>query len=198
VKGLQSNYVRGADMNEKEIIDLFWERSEIAISETSKKYGSYCYSIAYNILSNDSDAQECINDAYLAAWNSIPPTRPNIFKTFLGRLTRNISLDRYDYNTAKKRKSDFDILLSELEDCIFSAADTEKEYYNGQVSKMISNFLRTIDKEQRTIFIRRYWYSDSIKDISALFGLSDSKVKSMLFRTRSKLKLYLEEEGVVL
>lgn len=184
------------DMEDKVIVDLFWKRSEIAISETQKKYNSYCYSIANNILKNYSDAQECVNDTYHAAWNSIPPTRPTVFKTFLGRITRNISLDRYDYNTAKKRNGEFDILLSELEQCIPAKNNVEKEYFDGEIPKLISDFLREETKEKRTLFIRRYWYSDSIKEIANLYGFSESKVKSILLRLRMKLKDYLEKEGI--
>lgn len=184
-------------MDDENIIDLFWERSELAIAETSTKYGIYCRTIALNILSNHSDAEECENDTYIAAWNAMPPTRPTKLLAFLGRLTRNIALDKYDYNTAKKRNGEFDILLSELEECLHSPNNVETEFESGQVSKAISEFLRTIDSEQRVTFIRRYWFLDSIKDISSKFGISESKVKSMLFRTRNKLKIYLEKEGIL-
>lgn len=114
-------------MEDERIIDLYWERSEAAISETSKKYGPYCRTIAYNILADSFESEECENDTYIAAWNTIPPTRPRILKSFLGRLTRNIALDRYDYNKAKKRNNEFDILLSELGDCI-AAKNNQPEY----------------------------------------------------------------------
>ncbi|WP_312643322.1 sigma-70 family RNA polymerase sigma factor [Hydrogenoanaerobacterium sp.] len=166
-------------MDDEMIIDLYWERSESAISETSKKYGSYCRSIAYNILADYLDVEECENDTYVAAWNTIPPTRPKILKSFLGRLMRNIALDRYDYNKAQKRNNEFDILLSELGDCI-AGQDTESKYESGYVAKSISDFLRSIDTQSRLVFIRRYWYSDSINDISVGFGMSVSKTKSLL------------------
>lgn len=185
-------------MEDEKIIDLFWERSESAISETSKKYGRYCQKIALNILNNREDAEECENDAYIALWNTIPPNRPSFLKVFLGRMVRNISLDKYDYNTAKKRNNKFDIILSELEECIASTENVESIYEKGQVSKAISDFLRSIDKDKRIVFIRRYWYSDSISDISQLLGFSESKIKSMLFRTRNKLKVHLKKEGLLI
>lgn len=184
-------------MEDEIIIDLYWKRSETAISETSRKYGSYCKTIAFNILSDSFEAEECENDTYIAVWNAIPPTRPIMLKSFLGRLVRNIALNRYDYNKAKKRNNEFDILLSELGDCIASQS-TQSEYETGYIAKLISNFLRSIDATSRLVFIRRYWYSDSINDISLRFNMSISKIKSMLFRTRNKLKIYLEKEDVVL
>lgn len=183
-------------MEDKEIVDLFWQRREIAIEETTRKYNSYCFSIANNILNNSQDAQECVNDAYYAVWNSIPSARPTIFKTFLGRIARNISLNRYDYNRAKKRNSQFDILLSELEECIPAHEEVEKEILQGEIGKVISDFLRQCPLEHRKIFVRRYWYSDSIKDISKLYKINENKVKSILFRTRNKLKTHLEREEI--
>ncbi len=185
-------------MDDEMIINLYWERSEAAITETANKYGRYCRAIAFNILSNNADAEECENDTYMAAWNSMPPTRPNKLLAFLGRLTRNIALDRYDYNKAKKRNGEFDTLLSELGDIIFSQIDVEEEYEAKEVSKFISEFLHGSNVENRVIFLRRYWFSDSINDISVQFGMSESKVKSILYRMRKKLKKYLEKEGVIL
>lgn len=185
-------------MDDDKIIDLYWERSEKAISETSKKYSRYLRAIASNILSNHLDAEECENDTYIAAWNAMPSARPNRLLAFLGRITRNIALDRYDYNTAKKRNNEFDILLSELEDFVSTSTDVETQFENGELSKIISSFLRTINSEYRIISIRRYWYTDSIKSISLQLGMSESKVKSILFRTRNNLKTYLEKEGIVL
>lgn len=186
------------DVDDKEIIDLFWERSEIAITELSRKFESYCLTIALNILSNRSDAEESVNDTYLATWNTIPPSRPKKLSAFLGRITRNIAMDRYDYYKAKKRNGEFDLLLSELDDCISSHDDVETQYEAGETAKQISTFLRGLDTGSRNTFLRRYWYSDSISDISKRFCMSESKVKSMLFRTRKKMKAYLEKEGITL
>jgi RNA polymerase sigma factor (sigma-70 family) len=183
-------------VEDEKIVDLFWERSESAIIETEKKYGQYCKTIAINILGNSEDAKECENDAYHALWNTIPPNRPSVLKAYLGRILRNIAIDKYDYNTAQKRNSKFDLILSELEECIVSPANVELQYEQGEIAKRISEFLWTIDKENRIVFVRRYWYSDSIASIAAQFGMSESKVKSMLFRMRNRLKIYLEKEGV--
>lgn len=183
-------------MEDKKIIDLYFERSENAIYETANKYGNYCRAIAFNILYNNEDTQECENDTYMAAWKAMPPTRPKILRVYLGRLTRNIALDKYDYNKAKKRNNEFDLILSELEECISSKENIETQFQSNNVSKVISDFLRTVNEEKRCIFLRRYWYSDSIEDISSRFNISSSKVKSTLFRMRKKLKLYLEKEGV--
>ena len=185
-------------MDDDRIVDLYWERSENAISETAIKYGRYCRAIAFNILSNNQDAEECENDTYTAAWNAMPPTRPKKLLAFLGRLTRNIALDRWDYKTAKKRNCEFEVILSELGDCVSLADDVVSQYVAGEIAEYINRFLRSIDVKHRIIFMRRYWYSDSIKDISVRYHMSESKVKSMLYRTRNKLREYLEKEGVVL
>lgn len=185
-------------MEDEKIIDLFWEHSESAILETSKKYGRYCNKIAFHILHNNQDADECENDAYHAVWNAIPPNRPRSLKVFLGRIVRNISLSKYDYNTAKKRNSHFDVILSELNDCIASSENVEAIFERGELFDVLNTFLSQIDQESRIVFVRRYWYCDSIADLSLLLKMSESKVKSMLFRIRNKLKLYLEKEGVSL
>lgn len=185
-------------MDDKKIIDLYWERSESAIVETSKKYGRYCDKIAFNILNNNQDAEECVNDAYNATWNAIPPNCPGSLKVYIGRIVRNISLSKYDYNTAKKRNNYFDVILSEIEECIASSETVEAIYERAELSRVIDAFLSEMDKDSRIVFVRRYWYSDSIKDISSLLQMSESKVKSMLFRTRNKLKIHLEKEGISL
>ncbi len=185
-------------MEDEKIIDLYWDRSESAITETKKKYGNYCKSIAFNILSNHEDTEECINDTYLALWNTIPPNRPVRLLAFIGRITRNIALDKYDFYTAKKRNAKFDLILSELGDCIPSSDNVELQYEARQTAKEISDFLRSIDYESRNVFLRRYWYADSISEVAKRFKMSESKVKSMLFRTRKKLKLYLEKEGITI
>ena len=180
------------------IVDLYWEHSEAAISETSKKHGVYCHVIAYNVLANFRDAEECVNDTYMSTWNAIPPTRPRMLKSFLGRLARNIALDKFDYNTAQKRNGEFDDILSEIGELSSLQDDVESQYAAGKVAKIISEFLRSMDMDSRVVFVRRYWHSDSIKDISTRFRMSESKIKSMLFRTRNKLKAHLEREGVIL
>lgn len=186
-------------MDDDIIIDLYWARSESAISETSKKYGGYCTKIAMNILQNREDSEECVNDTYLKVWNAVPPQRPTFFLSFLGRITRNISLNRYKERNAKKRGgSEVALLLSELEGCIPSRSNMEVEYETGLIAKAIDDFLYSIDSKNRIVFVRRYWYADSIASIASRFHMSESKVKSMLFRTRNKLRVYLEKEGVII
>lgn len=184
-------------MEDNQIIELYWQRSESAITETSKKYSRLLVSIALNILGNYSDAEECENDTYIAVWNSIPPTRPNVFSAFLSKIVRNISINRYEYNRAKKRNSEYDLILSELEDCVASTASVEETYVAGEIASYIDDFLKTQKQETRVIFVRRYWYADSVKDISKRMKISESKVKTVLFRTRKELQLYLAEREVL-
>ncbi|URN95860.1 MAG: sigma-70 family RNA polymerase sigma factor [Candidatus Pristimantibacillus lignocellulolyticus] len=183
-------------MEDQGIVHLYLQRSQQALLETKNKYGAYCKAIARNILSNYSDIEECENDTYLAAWNAIPPNMPRKFSVFLGRIARNIALDKYGYNTAKKRNREFEVILTELEECLASPNTVETEYEAGEIAHLINHFLYTIDEQTRNLFIRRYWYSDSIKNISKMFNMSNSKVKSTLFRTRNKLRDYLLKEGI--
>lgn len=185
-------------MEDQGIVHLYLERSQQAIVETKNKYGAYCRVIARNILSSYSDVEECENDTYLAAWNAIPPTMPRKFSVFLGRITRNIALDKYGYNTAKKRNREFEVILTELEDCLSSTDTVETVYEAGEIAKVINQFLYDIDEQARHLFIRRYWYTESIKDLAMRFNMSTSKVKSILFRTRNKLRIHLDKEGVKL
>ncbi len=185
-------------MEDDKIIELFWNRAEQAIAETSKKYGNYLRVIANNILRNYEDTLECENDTYLVAWNKIPPTRPQKLLAYLGKIMRNIALDKYDYNKAKKRNSEFDLLLYELEACIPSNNNVEKLYEDKQIPIIISKFLRDIDEENRNMFIRRYWYSDSIVAIAKQYDYTESKVKTSLFRTRNKLRMVLEQEDIAI
>jgi RNA polymerase sigma-70 factor (ECF subfamily) len=180
------------------ILDLFWTRSESAISETAKKYGNYCFAIAANILKNKEDAEESVNDTYLKAWAAIPPQRPTIFSSFLGKITRNLSINKYKaQRTDKRGGGEFPLLLSDLDECIPSRENTELEFESGQIIEMLNSCLRSMDSESRIVFVRRYWYFDSIKTIASRFQMSESKVKSTLFRTRKKIKSYLEKEGVI-
>lgn len=185
--------------DDNNIIKLFWERSEEAIVETSKKYSNYCYTIAYNILYNNEDAEECVNDTYLRAWNTIPPDRPNCLATFLGKITRNLSLNKYKYHKAAKRGfGQVESAISELEACIPASTDTELLFDELVLTEAINNFLGNQKKIKRIVFIQRYWYLMPIKEIAEQFNMSESKAKSMLFRTRNELKGYLEKEGVIL
>ena len=185
-------------MEDSQIIKLYLERSESAIKETKTKYGKLCLHIAYNILRSTEDAEECENDTYLRAWNSIPPKEPNSLSAYLGKIVRNLALQKHEYYSAKKRNSDLDLAYNELEECIASPSDIESQYNEGELGRVIDTFLRKIDRESRIIFIRRYWHTDSIIQIASHFDISESKVKSSLFRTRKKLRIYLEKEGYIL
>jgi len=186
-------------VEDTEIIELYWQRSESAIEETAGKYGNYCKSIAHNILQNREDTEECVNDTWLHTWNAIPTERPYEFRTWLGRIARNLAFDRYRKITAKKRGGkEMDVLLSELEDCIPSTHSVEKELEDAELAAFINRFLKKQKKENRIIFMRRYYYSDSVKQIAERFEISESKVKSSLFRTRNGLKKYLEKEGITI
>lgn len=181
-------------MTDDQIIELFFRRLENAIDETDKKYGSYCRKISMNILSNREDSEEAVNDTYLKAWNTIPPSKPNPLKTYLGMLTRRISLNRYEYYKAQKRNLYFETILSEVEQMLPSSSVTDSD--EGEITRAVNEFLKGLKKENRIFFVRRYWHSDSLEDIAKLCGCSESKVKSSLFRTRKALRKYLEKEGI--
>jgi len=185
-------------LEDNQIIQLYWDRDSAAITETERKYGAYCKKIARNILESEDDSEECVNDTYLRTWETIPPQRPEVFPPFLGKIVRNIALDRYRYNHAQKRFAKMDSLLSEMEDCIPSGDTTQELYEAALVSDIINRFLSGLSKEKRIIFVRRYWYAQSIRDISKAFGMNEGQVKSILFRLRSGLKDALEREGVQL
>lgn len=180
-------------MKDNEIIDLYWERNESAISATSDKYGSYCHSISYNILHNHSDAEECVSDTWLKAWNSMPPKRPGYLAGYLGKITRNLSINRFKQYMAQKRSfGQYMLVLSELEECIPSETGVEKVVEEMVLVKAINSFLYEQPEQNRNIFILRYWYIYSIRDIAEAYGISESKTASVLFRMRNKLKIYLE------
>ena len=180
-------------MDDNLIIDLYWQRNEQAVAETEAKYGPYCRSIAYGILQNNQDTEECVNDTWLRAWDSIPPQRPGRLSAFLGRLARNLALDRYDYNHAAKRSGPFDQLLSELSECIPCQRD---DFAQLELTQILNSFLHSLPESRRNLFLRRYWYCESVEELGRRYRMSQSAVKSSLFRTRNKLKAYLEKEGV--
>ena len=184
-------------MEDHAIIELYWERSEDAISKTAAKYGGYCYTIAYNILSNNEDAEESVNDTWLAAWNTMPPRRPKLLAAFLGKMTRYISLDRWKNRTARKRGGgEVPLVIEELEECISGEDSVEKEYLQKEFAKSLNQFVEDLPDVERKVFLCRYWYMDSIETIAERFGFSESKVASMLHRTRGKLRKMLEQEGI--
>ncbi len=185
-------------MDDKKIIELFHSRSEQAIAEVQIKYGALCREISLNILKNESDAQECVNDTYLALWDTIPPKEPDPFITYIVRIVRNLSIKRYYYNTAKKRNSIYDVTLSELENCIPTLETVEKSCSTKELAAHIDNFLDTLSPKNRVIFIRRYYFSDSVSDIAKKMHMEPRKVTLSLSRCRDKLKKYLTKKGVSL
>lgn len=186
-------------MDDSRIIQLYLDRSERAISETSKKYGRYCHYIAFRILQNTEDAEECVNDTYLRTWNAIPPKQPNRLQTFLGKITRNLSLNRWEKSAAEMRGAgQVALVLDELAECIPADRDGESMVDNVVIQQVIDRFLGGLPPETRKIFVRRYWYMSPVKEIAGDYHLSESKVTVTLFRTREKLKAALEEEGIIL
>lgn len=183
-------------MEDSRIVDLYWQRNENAISETSAKYGKYLYSISYQILQNAGDADECVNDTYNDAWQAMPPHRPSVLSTFLGKITRRISIDRWRRYSAEKRGGGVMALaLDELEDCVSGTGDVEAEVEGRELQRKLNDFLLALPQLHRQVFVCRYWYMDSVSDIAKQFACSESKVKSILYRTRNKLRTMLEEEG---
>ena len=182
-------------MDDLRIIELYFKRDEQAIKETDVKYGKLCHNIAYNILNNHEDSQECVNDTYVGAWNAIPPTRPNNLMSFVCRIVRNLSLKRLEFLKREKRSAEVILSLDEL------AAVLPDERYapnasDEDVGKLISKFLRKQKEDARNVFIRKYYFFDSIEEIAERYGFTESKVKNMLFYTRNKLRDYLIKEGV--
>ena len=185
-------------MDDSKIIELFYERSEQAIVALSKKYGSTCHKIAVNILKNDSDAEECVNDTYLGAWNTIPPQNPESLLAYICRIVRNVSVKRYHQNTAKKRNSYYDVALDELEGCLPAANTVQDEINANELAVLLDGFLDGLDKTNRVMFVRRYWFSDSVSDIAAMFKMNNHAVAVRLSRTREKLRQYLIKKGVTI
>ena len=191
------NRVGGAVMDDQRIVELYWQRDEDAIKETKEKYGRYCYSIAYNILKSPEDAEECESDTYLEAWNAMPPERPDPLRSFIGMLSRRISLDKWRRKNAEKRGGGETALsFDELEECIPSGKGIDEELSEIELGRMISEFLSALPESECNVFLRRYFYFDSINDICKRYGFGQSKVKMMLKRTREKLMKKLTEEGI--
>ena len=185
-------------MDDRLIINLFNERSEAAISETAAKYGKYCHAIAYNILFNEEDSEECVNDTYLKAWEAIPPQNPYKLSAFLGKITRNLAITKYRYNNTGKRGSgQVALVLEELSECVPAKNSTEQEVSDKLFLEVLNSFLAELPAEKRRIFLQRYWYLRPVSDIAREFSISESKVKMILLRTRNNLKLVLEKEGII-
>ncbi len=183
-------------MDDRAIIDLYFARTDDAITETHKKYGRYCHKIAYNITEDNQDSEECVNDTYLHAWNSIPPTRPQSFPAFLGRIVRNLSLDRVRRKHAEKRSCErVEQIREELWDCIPAESDTAKIADDLVLAEIVNRFLASLPDQTRNLFLRRYWSFASIRELSRLYGMSESKIKMMMLRARETLRAELEKEG---
>lgn len=183
-------------MQDEKIVELYWNRDESAIRETQEKYENYLYKIAYNILSDKEDSNESVNDTYLAAWNSMPPHKPNVLSTYLGKLTRRISIDIFrKRNRIKRQASEYALSLNELEECLSDDNSPEKDYEAQILGEAINTFLRTLSADARNVFIGRYYFLDSVKDVANYCGISESKAKTLLHRTRNSLREYLEKEG---
>ena len=183
-------------IEDERIVELFFKRSELAIRELDNKYGKVCHRLSYNIVNNRQDAEECVNDAYLGAWNAIPPEKPDPLLTYLCKIVRNISLKMYYRKKAAKRSSTYTIAMEEIEACIAAPSMVETEFEARELARVIESFLDTLTAENRVIFMRRYWFSDSCKDIAGLVGLTEKNITVRLTRIREKMKLYLIEREV--
>lgn len=184
-------------MKDIDIIKLYFARSEKAIEETDRKYGSYCTAIAENILHSKQDSEECVNDTYLKAWESVPPNKPQNLRTYLGRITRNLAINRYKkYIAGKRGGHEVDIIFSELEGCIPSGLSVEKQIDEKLIIRLLEEFLKDQSDIKRNIFLRRYWYCETVSQIAEDFSVSESKVTSLLYRMRLKLREKLEKEGI--
>ena len=187
----------GVSMDDAGIVELFWQRDEAALSEATSKYERYCFSIAHNILNNPEDAKECVNDTFLAAWNAIPPHRPDVLSTFLGKITRRLSLKKWrDASAGKRGGGSIAASYDELAECIPSDMSADEALDAEELRKLIDAFVDALDDDERRVFLRRYWFFDSIDDISGRYGYGSSKVKMMLKRMRDKLRARLEKEGM--
>ncbi len=183
-------------MDDARIVQLYWDRDENAIPETADKYGRYCTAIALNIVGNPEDAEECVNDTWLSAWNSMPPQRPAALAAFLGKITRNISFNMYKHRKAEKRGGgETAAVLDELSECVSGKDDPEQSADMHELAEVINSFLATLPDEKKRLFISRYWYTDSIPEIAARYGMKRGAVSTALSRMRSDLRLFLSERG---
>ena len=185
-------------MDDKQIIELYFERNEQAIRETQNKYGVFCHRIAMNILSIQEDAEECVNDTYYSVWKQIPPTVPEVFKVYLGRITRNLSISRFRAMRAKKRYSSMEIMLSELNDCVPSSSNVEQTIEVMQLSDYISEWLDSLPEEDSALFVRRYWFGDEVQELAKKYGVTAAQMAQKMLRLRKSLKAALEQKGVAL
>ena len=183
-------------MEDKQIIELYWQKNADAISETADKYGAYCLAIAENILHNAEDSEECVNDTWLRAWNAIPPQRPGALRMFLAKITRNLAFNRFHARNAEKRGGgETALVLDELGECLGGGADTEAAYEAKELRQCIRHFVRSLPEREGNVLVRRYFFADPVADIAKRYGLSENNVMVILSRTRRKLKAHLLKEG---
>ena len=185
-------------MEDKQIIELYFQRNETAISETANKYGAFCHKIAMNILSIREDAEECVNDTYHSVWNQIPPTNPNSFRAFLGRITRNLSISRFRTLHAQKRYAGMELMLSELEECIPTPDTVERTIEGKELTGYINEWLNALPEQEAILFLRRYWYGDSVKDLAKKTNITAAQMAQTMLRLRKNLKAYLMQKGVTI
>lgn len=183
-------------MKDDQIVALYWDRNEDAIRETARKYGAYLGKIAYNILSDVEDSEECVNDTWHRAWDTMPPQRPDCLRSYLGRIVRNLSISRLRQRTAQKRGGGLEVLLSELGDCLPSPRSVEQETEAKELAEVISAWLRTLSIDDRSAFIRRYWYAESVSDLAHAWGCTPNQMTKRLLRLRRALQARLEQEGM--
>ena len=184
-------------MEDRQIVELYWQRSERAIAETDRKYGRYCEAIAYAVCSDRQDAEECVNDTWLRAWNAMPDKRPSALGAFLGRITRKLAINLFEHKTRQKRGGGQTILaLEELEDCIPGREDPQRQVELEELRQAVGRFVAGLTETEQTVFTARYWYLKSVEEIAERMGFTQSRVKSLLFRLRKRLRRFLEEEGL--
>ena len=183
-------------LEDNQIVDLYWARSEVAIEETDKKYGRYCHYIAYQILSKDEDAEEIVNDTYLKTWDTVPPNRPDSLKAYVGMISNQLALNRHEENAAQKRGGGkIALIYHELDECIADEGSLKDLGEDIALCDALNKFIWSLPKKTRNIFVRRYWYASSVADIAKDYGMKESAVAMLMFRTRQKLKEFLEKEG---
>lgn len=183
-------------MEDCQIVELYWQKNTDAISETSSKYGAYCFTIAENILHSAEDSEECVNDTWLHAWNTMPPQRPNVLRLFLAKITRNLSFNRFHARNVEKRGGgEIILVLDELSECIADKADVEVAYETAELERYICRFVRALPERDRNVFVRRYFFTEPISAIAERYGLTVNNITVILSRTRKKLKLALMKEG---
>ncbi len=185
-------------MEDSQIIELYWQRDEDAVPQTQRKYGAFCSAVAMNVLADRRDAEECVNDTWLHAWNAIPPQRPRLLRPFLGRITRNLAINLWEKNHAQKRYAGMELLLDELAECVPSPQTVERHLEAEELGGLISAWLRTLSREDRRLFLRRYWNGQSLRDLAKEQNETPERLAQQMYRLRQSLKAELERNGVTI